>query len=125
MTRTEFQISAKHMRVTGTAIAIGVILPIICLLIYFTDRLGQPLNQLHDALSQRVPEIVTTALFGVSIAVYVAPVFGLFVLLLYLADRRLGLRCPHCHRSLTLRCLHERVLQSGECSLCHGRVFDD
>lgn len=125
MTRTEFQISAKRMRVTGTAISIGVILPIICNLIYFTDRLGQPLNRLHDALSHRLPEIVAAALFGVSIALYVAPVFGLFVLLLYLADRRLGLRCPHCLRSLTLRCPHERVLASGECSLCHERVFED
>ncbi len=68
MTRTEFQISAKRMRVTGTAISIGVILPIICNLIYFTDRLGQPLNRLHDALSHRLPEIVAAALFGVSIA---------------------------------------------------------
>ena len=113
------------MRVTGTAISLGVILPIICALICFTDRLGQPLNKLHDALGQYLPEIVAAALFGVSTVIYVVPIFGFFVLLLYLADRRLGLRCPHCHRSLTLRCLHERLLQSGECSLCHRRVFEE
>ncbi len=125
MTRSEFQISAKRMRVTGTVISLGVILPIVCALIYFTDRLGQPLNSLHDILRQHLPDIVAAGVFGISIAVYVAPIFGLFVLLLYLADRRLGLRCPHCQRSLTLRCLHERVLQSGQCSLCHERVFDE
>ncbi len=125
MTRSEFQISAKRMRITGTVISLGVILPIICVLIYVTDVLGLPLNRLHDALSQHLPEIVAAGLFGISIALYVAPVFGLFVLLLYLADRQLGLRCPHCHRSLTLRCLHERVLQTGECSLCHEKVFDE
>jgi hypothetical protein len=113
------------MRVTGTAISLGVILPIICALIYLTDRLGQPLNKLHEFLRQRLPEVVAAGLFGISIAIYVAPIFGLFALLLYLADRRFGLRCPHCRRSLTLRCLHERVLQSGECSLCHQRVFDE
>jgi hypothetical protein len=124
MTRSDFQVSAKRMRVTGTVISLGVILPIVCGLIYFTDRFGQPLNRLHDTLRQHLPEVVAAGLFGISIAVYVAPIFGLFVLLVYLADRWFGLRCPHCRRSLTLRCLHERVLQSGECSLCHGKVFD-
>jgi hypothetical protein len=125
MTRSEFQISAKRVRIIGTVISLGVILPIICVLIYLTDVLGDPLNRLHDALSERLPEIVAAGLFGISIALYVAPVFGFLVFLFYLADRRLGLRCPHCHRSLTLRCLHERVLQTGECSLCHERVFDE
>lgn len=125
MTRSEFQISTKRMRFTGTVISLGVILPIICALIYFTGHLGQPLDKMHDTLKLHLPEAVTPALFGISIAICGIPIFGLFALLLYLADRRLGLRCPHCHRSLTLRCVHERVLQSGECSLCHERVFDE
>ncbi len=125
MTRSEFTSSAKRMRITGTVIALGVIMPIVCTLTIVTDILGQPLNRLHDILSRHLPEIVAAGLFGLSIVIYVAPVFGLFALLLYLADRCFGLRCPHCHRSLTLRCLHERVLQTEECSLCHGKVFDD
>jgi len=125
MTRSEFQVSAKRMRVAGTAISLGVILPILCVFIYFTDRLGPLLNRLRDASSQHLPEVVSAALFGISIAISVAPIFGLFVLLLCLAHRRLGRRCPPCHRSLTPRCLHERVLHSGECSLCHERVFED
>ncbi len=125
MTSSEFQTSAKRMRVTCPVISLGVILPIICVLIDFTDRFGQPLNKVHDILRQHLPEVMAAGLFGISIAVCLTPIIGLFVLLLYLADRRLGLRCPHCQRSLTLRCSHERVLQSGKCSLCHEGVFDD
>jgi hypothetical protein len=40
-------------------------------------------------------------------------------------DRRFGLRCPHCHRSLTVRALPHRVFQTGHCALCHGRAFDE
>jgi len=125
MNRSEYQKSAKRMRIAGSVISLGVILPIMCLAFVFSDKLVQQLNRLHETWSQHLPELVSAGLFGVSIAICVAPVFGLFVLSLYLADLRLGLRCPHCRRSLTLRCLHERVLQSGACSLCHGKVFDE
>ncbi len=40
-------------------------------------------------------------------------------------NRRFGLRCPHCQRSLTVRALPQQVLQTGRCSLCHGRAFDE
>src|ERR1022692_3702065 len=33
-------------------------------------------------------------------------------------DSRFGLRCPHCHRSMTVRSLSHKVMQTGECSLC-------
>ncbi len=125
MTRSEFQISAKRMRITPTLISLGVIMPIVCALIYSTDPLPDPLNRLDETLRRHLPEVLASGVFGLIGAVYVVPLFALFVLLLYLADRRLGAQCPHCRRSLTLRCLHERVLRSGECSLCHERVFDE
>jgi hypothetical protein len=40
-------------------------------------------------------------------------------------DRRFGLRCPHCHGSLTMRSLPHRLFQTGHCALCHGRAFDE
>jgi hypothetical protein len=54
-----------------------------------------------------------------------APALLVWLAVVLALDRGLGLRCPHCHRSLTVRCLHHQVLQTGECSLCHGRAFDE
>jgi predicted RNA-binding Zn-ribbon protein involved in translation (DUF1610 family) len=42
----------------------------------------------------------------------------------HLVDRRIGLRCPHCGRSLTLRCDPRKVAASGVCPGCHENVFD-
>lgn len=40
-------------------------------------------------------------------------------------DRAFGFRCPHCHRSLTLRCHHKLVVQTGRCSACGQEVFNE
>ncbi len=42
----------------------------------------------------------------------------------HLVDRRIGLRCPHCGRSLTLRCDPRKIIASGLCPDCHEKVFD-
>ena len=39
-------------------------------------------------------------------------------------DRRFGMRCPSCRRSVTLRCRHSQVLQTGRCCLCQHPLFE-
>jgi hypothetical protein len=39
-------------------------------------------------------------------------------------DRRFGLRCPGCKRSVTLRGRYHEVLRSGRCSWCHQTLFE-
>ena len=48
----------------------------------------------------------------------------LLVLPLVLCDRRYGLRCPRCCRSVTLSCPQAKVLRSGKCSRCGAVLFE-
>jgi hypothetical protein len=41
-----------------------------------------------------------------------------------MVDRRIGMRCPRCGRSLTFSCDPRKIVQSGACPGCHGSVFD-
>jgi hypothetical protein len=59
---------------------------------------------------------------GVTIAV---PTMLVWMAAVITLDRWFGVRCPHCHGSLTLRCLHRQVAESGVCSLCHEKVLDE
>jgi len=43
---------------------------------------------------------------------------------MHLVDRRIGLRCPHCGRSLILRCVPRKIIASGLCPDCHEKVFE-
>lgn len=51
--------------------------------------------------------------------------FGVFVVLMLIVDRRVGIRCPHCGRSTTLRCRAEHLIQTGKCCFCDGIVLLD
>ncbi len=44
---------------------------------------------------------------------------------IYLIDRRIGIRCPNCNVSLTLRCNLNKVLVTGKCSRCNCAVLLD
>ncbi len=44
---------------------------------------------------------------------------------IYLIDRRIGIRCPNCNVSLTLRCNLDKVLVTGKCSRCNCAVLLD
>ncbi len=69
----------------------------------------------------RLGEVLGGFVGGLMVA---GPAFLVYMAVMLPIDRHFGFRCPHCGRSLTLRCLHQRVLQTGECSLCHAKVFD-
>jgi hypothetical protein len=55
-------------------------------------------------------------------------VLGPLLLAAFLAarwvDRRFGLRCPGCRRSLTLGSPYRKVLRSGRCGRCRQTLFD-
>jgi hypothetical protein len=54
-----------------------------------------------------------------------APFLLIPLLPLLWVDRRFGLRCPGCKRSVTLRCEHGKVLRTGRCCLCQELLFQD
>ncbi len=118
MTRSQYRAIDNKVRWITTAWTVAFI----ALVLGFFRLAGKWLRQYGDALRAR---------FGSAGAAWVAAaLLGLLVLAIYavvviVLDRRHGVRCPHCHRSITLRCQAERVLESGECTLCHAKIFDD
>jgi hypothetical protein len=67
---------------------------------------------------------------GMALAIAAILPFGVLPILLPVAamlfiDRRIGIRCPNCNVSLTMRCLHEQVLITRRCSHCKATVLLD
>lgn len=67
---------------------------------------------------------------GMALAIASVAPFVLLPLLLPMAamvtiDRRVGIRCPNCRVSLTIRCLPEKVLITRRCSHCNATVLLD
>jgi hypothetical protein len=50
--------------------------------------------------------------------------FALGALSMEAIDRRVGLRCSKCSRSITLRCDPRKIVTSGVCPNCHISLFD-
>lgn len=60
----------------------------------------------------------------ISIPLVCLPLY-LPLIAIQLIDRRIGIRCPGCNVSLTLRCLREKILITRKCSSCHSVVLTD
>ena len=99
--------------------------PIFYLLALSIDAFGAPLTSFGAAIRSRFGEAIGGAIGGLMVGSIASIPLLICVVVMLAIDRRFGVRCPHCHRSLTARCLSEHVLESGECSLCHKEVFDE
>jgi hypothetical protein len=62
---------------------------------------------------------------GLVMGIPLAVLLGGTVLPAIWFDRRNGKMCPGCRRSLTLRCMPAKVLESGCCPFCKTRVFSE
>jgi hypothetical protein len=74
--------------------------------------------------SQFQDEAVVGLVGGFVSGVVLAPLLLIPLVPALWVDRRFGLRCLHCRRSVTLRCRHSQVLQTGRCCLCQRPLFD-
>jgi hypothetical protein len=61
---------------------------------------------------------------AVGIPFVLLPVY-LPMLALQVIDRKIGIRCPHCNVSLTMRCLPDKILITRKCSQCQSVVLSD
>jgi hypothetical protein len=86
------------------------------------QMVGDSIQFYGQFLRGHLGEVAGGAVGGLTLAPWPMLVWVAGALLL---NRQFGIRCSHCHRSLTGRCLPSRVVQSGECCHCHTRVFDE
>jgi hypothetical protein len=60
----------------------------------------------------------------ITVAVVLGPLLLTPFLFALWVDRRFGLRCPECRRSITLRGRRSEILRSGRCSWCRHTLFE-
>jgi hypothetical protein len=104
----------------------------LCLILFLTAGaaigLGLALPAWADArewlLSHR-GEGAIRVLVGLLVgAVVLGPLFLIPFLSFLWVDRRFGLRCPGCQRSVTFRGRYSEVLRSGRCCWCQQTLFE-
>ncbi len=118
MTSSQYRATARKIQWATTAWTAVFLIAVL----YLLRTHGEWARSYGSVLQVRFGRIGGGVIFGCSILLVVAVVYLAVVVLL---DRLLGVSCPHCHRSLTLRCTPERVLERGECPLCHGKVLEE
>jgi hypothetical protein len=118
MSRSEYQKAAKivYWLVSAWTVLFAVAVT------WLIHACGASICDYGRLIRGQLGEFLGGAVGGLTLAVPAALVWLAVVLPL---DRGLGLHCPHCHRSLTLRCRHERVVETGLCSLCGGKVLNE
>jgi hypothetical protein len=124
MTHEQFRRAARRFSFRAhLAICIVLLLSVAA-----TFLLADHIRPLLDALDARVHihgEIVAGLFRGIAGSALLLPVlFGPLYIVLLLFERRFGLRCPHCGKSLTYRCDPTVVLRSGICRRCGVRLFE-
>jgi hypothetical protein len=95
------------------------------LLAHGIELLGGPFGQFGTTVRTQYGEVAGGAIGGLLAGAMVSIPLLLCVAVMYAIERRIGVRCPHCHCSVANGCLPRQVLESGECSSCHRRVFDE
>jgi len=124
MTRSEFKSAARRTYWIGLIGIIGCTVLMALALYWFMTSTIQAEKQPNLA-TEPVPDGADGARYGILIGLVVGASFGLpFVLFMTLSNRFFGLRCPNCHRYITLRCRPEIVLESGHCPFCHTKLFE-
>jgi hypothetical protein len=100
-----------------TAWSLFFIVPVVLLI----QRFGASIQSAGYFIRSHVGEVLGGLIGGLLFGV--PPLLAWFAVAWWL-DRQFGIRCPHCHRSLA-RSSACRVLDTGQCSLCHARIFDE
>jgi hypothetical protein len=125
VTRIEFQSAARRVSIFGNSLAMLTLALLIVAFGVSRDLLEPRVQALGQAIREEVQnEAMTGLLAGLLIGMILVPILLLPVLPILWVDKMLGVKCPHCGRSLTLRCAHSEVIETGYCTLCKSPVFE-
>jgi hypothetical protein len=124
MTRPQFRDVARRVSLYGNLL-MGVTGSVVVALAYlFAWWISPLIGGCGVWLRCRLQnEAVAGLIGGLVVGVVSAPLLLLSLGPFLWVDRQFGVRCPGCRRSVTLRCLHSRVLQTGKCCLCQEPLF--
>src|SRR3954451_19049955 len=121
MTRQQYQKVARRVRWYGTLL-MWLMLVALLLPLWVSFEWVGPIIDRHGKMVRQ--EGVVGLLAVLVIGVVQALLVLVSLLPFWWVDRRYGLKCPHCGRSVTLRCHLHKVLRSGKCCLCQAVLFE-
>jgi hypothetical protein len=125
MTRPQFQEAARRVSLYGNLL-MGVtgsgVVVLASLFVWWAGPLIGGFGAWVRGLLQDEAKVGLVG--GLVGGVVVAPLLLIPLVPVLWVDRRFGMRCPRCRRSVTLRCRHSRVLHTGRCCLCQQPLFE-
>lgn len=123
MTRTQYLDSGRRVVVYGGFLVCLVGIVVVLLLITAISWGGPALQRFKECARQQGQGEFFAYFLGLLCGLLLALLPLFLVLPLVLCDRRYGLRCPRCARSITLGCAQGKVLRSGQCCRCQAILF--
>src|SRR5262245_23345861 len=98
MTRTDYQTAVRRMQRIMFITSLVIAGPVLWFMMRLMGSLGGPVRSYGSALTSRFGDMIGGALVGLSFApVAIIPLL-VWVAVMLVFDRRVGVRCPHCHR---------------------------
>lgn len=125
MTKDQFIQASRRVTLWGNlhmGLVASVLITLYTVLISWAGPLIQGFGQLMRSYFQ--DEGTVGLVGGLVFSVFVAPVILIPFLAALRVDRRFGLRCPRCGRSVTARCRPAEVLRTGQCCHCRQVLFE-
>lgn len=125
MTREQFQKASRTVSLYGNLL-ICLVGGCLSILGYLAALWAEPVVQnLGRFIRSHVQDEGTVGLVsGVVFSVVLAPFVVIIIFPLLWVDRRFGLRCSGCGRSVTARCHTSEVLRTGKCCHCQKVLFE-
>lgn len=113
MTKEEFSKSYWTVQLYGNSVVFVLLIGFTTIAVMCAGPLGNLVR------SHFKDEGVVGAIGGLIFGISLVACCLLSLLPFRWIDRRFGVTCPSCKRSLTLRCARAKVLRTGSCCLCH------
>ena len=122
---TAYKYKAKRLQLVGSLIFLciggGTLIPL-------TRVIGRPdgmATAIRNALAPHIhPDFIGLVGTIPLIPLLLAPII-IAILIVAAIDKRIGIPCPKCGKSLTMRCRHATVLNTRRCCLCGEIVLED
>ena len=120
-----YKYKSKRLQLVGSLIFLciggGTLIPLTLVI----GRPGGMATAIRNALAPHIhPDFIGLVGTIPLIPLLLAPIM-IAILLVAVIDKRIGIPCPKCGKSLTLRCRHATVLNTRRCCLCGEIVLEE
>jgi len=124
MTKEQFTEASRRVAIYGNLV-LGVTAIIVLTSFILAARLAGPTpDHFHRWVESHTSEATGHLMIILFYVLFMVALVFLPLACGLCFDRRYGLRCSGCGRSVTVRCRSAEVLKTGKCCLCEQKLFD-